>query len=268
MKNEIEKKYDYLYNNKNVLTHFSEAIRGNEYKMYPNQSLDYTFKKGEIREYFSLKNDVTGSGESAEHYNAKMKIAHEKKYFDTIFQETVYFSKVVPEIFLFENKKPDLSCYDEDDNLICIIEILYSNKKTIEDIEKLKLNKVAVIQIDIKNGNKCEHLVLPILLESNRAEYNRLAGKMRNSKEKAERYKGIKNKIRNEQEFKQKTLRDNDEIIKKSDSIRDEIRRIESRKCKNTTTRSVREGIEKIKGLISWQDNRSKQARTICKRGF
>lgn len=174
MQNLTENKYIYLYNTENVLTHFKEAIRGDDYKMYPNEPLDYTFKKGTKLEYFSLKNNSTSGGESAEHYNAKMKIAKEKKYYDTIFKETVYFNKVVPEKFLLENKKSDLSCYDENDNLVCIIEILYSNKKTIEDIEKLKLNKVAVIEIDIKNGNKCEHLILPTLLESNRAEYNNL----------------------------------------------------------------------------------------------
>lgn len=174
MQNLTENKYIYLYNTENVLTHFSEAIRGDDYKMYPNEPLDYTFKKGTKLEYFSLKNNSTSGGESAEHYNAKMEIAKEKKYYDTIFKETVYFNKVVPEKFLLENKKPDLSCYDENDNLVCIIEILYSNKKTFEDIEKLKSNKVAVIEIDIKNGNKCEHLILPTLLESNRAEYNNL----------------------------------------------------------------------------------------------
>jgi DNA repair ATPase RecN len=179
MENEIEKKYDYLYNNKNILTHFSEAIRGDEYKMYINQPLDYIFKKGKIREYFSLKNDAVGSGESAEHYNAKMDIVYKKKYFDTIFQETVYFSKIIPEIFLLKNKKPDLSCYDENDNLVCIIEILYSNKKTTEDIEKLKSNKVALIEIDIKNDNKCEHLILPILLESNKGEYQTIENEIK-----------------------------------------------------------------------------------------
>lgn len=174
MQNLTENKYIYLYNTENVLTHFKEAIRGDDYKMYPNEPLDYTFKKGTKLEYFSLKNNSTSGGESAEHYNAKMEIAKEKKYYDTIFKETVYFNKVVPEKFLLENKKPDLSCYDENDNLVCIIEILYSNKKTFEDIEKLKSNKVAVIEIDIKNGNKCEHLILPTLLESNRQKLAKL----------------------------------------------------------------------------------------------
>ncbi len=248
MENETEKKYDYLYNNKNILTHFSEAIRGDEYKMYIDQPLDYIFKKGKIREYFSLKNDAVGSGgQSAEHYNAIMDIVYKKKYFDTIFQKTVYFSKVIPENFLLKNKKPDLSCYDENDNLVCIIEILYSNKKTTEDIEKLKSNKVALIEIDIKNDNKCEHLILPTLLESNKGKYQTIENEIKEFEVKRE---SIKEELAKGFERKQKIAKYIKEYGNQPKYCNDDSARIERRsRIKNRIEQSINESREMEKSF-------------------
>jgi hypothetical protein len=63
-----------------------------------------------------------------------------------------------------------LSCYDKNNNLVCCIEICWSNAKTEIDIFKLKQLIVPIIEIDIKNDNRCKHLILPTLLEVNRQE--------------------------------------------------------------------------------------------------
>ena len=173
-------KYEYLFDVNDKLVHHSEAIRLNEYRLYPGEPLDYIYKQGDEREYFAKKIESTNVfgligiqekgiyGESPEHYNAKMKIVHEKKYFDTIFNQWIEFYNVVPEFYHEIKKRPDLSCYDENNNLVCCIEICWSNAKTEIDIEKLKQLNVPIIEINVKNDNRCKHLILPILLEANR----------------------------------------------------------------------------------------------------
>ncbi len=78
-------KYEYLFDVNDKLVHHSEAIRLNEYRLYPGEPLDYIYKQGDEREYFAKKIETTNVfgliglkesgvyGESAEHYNAKMK---------------------------------------------------------------------------------------------------------------------------------------------------------------------------------------------------
>lgn len=171
-------KYEYLFNSDGKLTHHSEAIRLNEYSLYPGESLDYIYKEGNERQYFALKKvsnnpfeEITlkkVGGESIEHYNAKMKIAYEKKYFDTIFNQWIEFDFIVAEKQQEGNKIPDLSCYDSNGNLILCVEIYFTNSKSLEDIEKLKNIKVPIVEININYDNRCKHIVLTEVLESNR----------------------------------------------------------------------------------------------------
>lgn len=177
-------KYEYLFNSDGKLTHHSEAIRLNEYSLYPGEVLDYIYKEGEQRQYFALKKvsnnpfeEITLKkigGESIEHYNAKMKIAYEKKYFDTIFQQWIEFDSVIAEKQQDGNKRPDLSCYDSNGNLILCIEIYFTNSKSLEDIEKLKNIKVPIVEIDINYDNRCKHIVLTEVLESNRSKFEEI----------------------------------------------------------------------------------------------
>jgi DNA repair exonuclease SbcCD ATPase subunit len=173
-------KYEYLFDADNNLVHHSKAIRLNEYRLYPNEALDYIYKQGDEREYFAKKIESNNDfafigvkqrgiyGESPEHHNGKMKIVDEKKYFDTIFNQWIEFDNVIPEIYYDIKKRPDLSCYDNNNNLVCCIEICWSNAKTEIDIIKLKELKVPIIEIHLKNDNKSKHLIFPTLLESNR----------------------------------------------------------------------------------------------------
>jgi hypothetical protein len=189
-------KYEYLFDADNKLVHNSEAIRLNEYRLYPNEPLDYIYKQGDEREYFAKKietNNVFGFvgvkeqgiyGESPEHYNAKMKIVHESKYFDTIFNQWIEFDLVVPEFYHDIKKRPDLSCYDAKNKLVCCIEICWSNAKTEIDIIKLKELKVPIIEIHLKNDNKSKHLVLTEVLESNKSVFEELQKQFRQANEK------------------------------------------------------------------------------------
>jgi len=78
-----------------------------------------------------------------------------------------------------------------------LIEIKYSNEKSEEDIEKLSVNKVPTVEIDIKNDNRCKHLVLPTLLEANKPRFEEVRRLFK------EYSKGFKEKIeKSEREYR------------------------------------------------------------------
>jgi hypothetical protein len=203
-------KYEYLFDANDKLVHHSEAIRLNEYRLYPGEPLDYIYKQGDEREYFAKKiesnNDFafigvkqSGSyGESPEHYNAKMKIVHEKKYFDTIFNQWIEFDNVVPEFYHDIKKRPDLSCYDANNKLVCCIEICYTNAKTEIDIEKLKQLKVPIIEINLKNDNRSKHIVLTEVLESNKQKYTDINFRLRELEQEQQRIESKYNRLADE----------------------------------------------------------------------
>lgn len=198
-------KYEYLFDADNKLVHNSEAIRLNEYRLYPGEPLDYIYKQGDDRKYFAKKIESNNDfafigvkpsgiyGESPEHYNAKMKIVHEKKYFDTIFNQWIEFDLVVPEFYHDIKKRPDLSCYDDKNELVCCIEICWSNAKTEIDIIKLKELKVPIIEIHLKNENRSKHLVLTNVLESNREKLRVLENEKLRLEESYKRFSEEKN---------------------------------------------------------------------------
>jgi hypothetical protein len=204
------REYEYLFDVNDKLVHHSEAIRLNEYRLYPGEPLDYIYKQGDEREYFAKKiesnNDFAfigikqcGShGESPEHYNAKMKIVHEKKYFDTIFNQWIEFDNVVPEFYHDIKKRPDLSCYDANNKLVCCIEICYTNAKTEIDIEKLKQLKVPIIEINLKNDNRSKHIVLTEVLESNKQKYTDINFRLRELEQEQQRIESEYNRLADE----------------------------------------------------------------------
>jgi DNA repair exonuclease SbcCD ATPase subunit len=275
----IEVKYEYLFNELNEIVPFTNAIKGDKYRLYPNAPLDYIFRQGEVNTpHFSLKsnnpfagvnNNSSGSGgESIEHHNAKMKIAYELKYYDTIFEQWIEFDKVIPE-FSHENKKrPDLSCY-QNGKLAACIEIFKTSKKSEQDIEILKKLDCLIIEIDINNENRCEHIALPKVLESNREKYKELSEQYKRAKreEQSDLSERVQFAVRIETQFdydpseKLRELeREYKETAEKCQSglskIIEEVKIFESEVERKTTTRTERINIwlqkrlSKVKGRI------------------
>lgn len=199
-----DKAYEYLFNTDNKLVHHTEAVRLGDYKMYPGDTeYLYTYKAGDQRQYFVLKktssnpfakiSSILFGTETTEHYNTKMKIAHELKYFDTVFNQEILFDEIIPERYFFDQKKkPDLSCY-QNGKLVACIEIYNTSKKSNEDIEKLKDLDCLIIEIDINNENRCEHIALPKVfefykreLDFAKSESRRVEAKLRNVSESAQ----------------------------------------------------------------------------------
>ena len=170
-----KRKYLYFYNSDGILTHIDKAIKGEIYTGFGG--IEFIVRYGDINiKHYAIRNKLNHlaiGGESPEHYNAKMKIVEELKYYDDIFEQDVHFAKVVPEQKI-NDKIPDLSCYDEKENLVMLIEIKYSNGKDFSDLQKLSKNKVPLVEIDIKNNDKCSHLILTEVLEINKQKLSKI----------------------------------------------------------------------------------------------
>ena len=308
-----ERRYEYLYNKNGDLTHHTEAIRGEDYCLYKGDEFHFTYKQGDEREYFvskiGFKNPLYigngGGGESVEHYNAKMDIVYNKKYYDTIFKKEILFDEVIPEKS-HQSKKPDLSCYVNGKLVMCI-EIYNTNKKTNGDIEELKQLGVPITEININNENRCEHIVLPRVLEANREKYNKLIWQYKELKRtegefNSKKIDRVKQEIESAEERHRNIIKESESIYysvineqselkkritrireeqtefnrtkKRIENLRGEISTITEKlkECKETKIEdrinNFREQIRKIKGNIAWQNNRSRQANTIIKRGF
>jgi hypothetical protein len=257
------RKYEYFYDSDKVLTHIDDAFKPNIYTSI--EGVEFIVRDGDknIKHYAvkdrlkSLGFGFTGGGESPEHYNAKMKIVKELKYYDDVFNQEIQFAKVVPEKGM-NGKIPDLSCYDDQDNLVMLIEIKCTNEKSIEDIEKLSVNKVPLIEIDIKNDNKCKHLVLPTLLETNKPRFKEVRRLFKESS------KGFKEKIeKSEREYRENAEKYSPDINFFRDGIQEAKQGIQSefREQISGINASIESSIERIRDGIRECGEREKELR-------
>jgi hypothetical protein len=257
----MEREYTRLFNENNVLTHWKDAIRGNKYKLYQDTELDFVFKQGDKREYYAtIIGTYNNYGESPEHYNAKMEIVNNKYYYDTIFKQNIYFDEVIPEKTQ-NTKRPDLSCYTNN-KLVCCIEIFYTNAKNEIDIEELKKIQVPIIEINIKNENRCKHIILPTLLEINRKEFNRLEIEKReiqiNGYKARNRWTELYAEIR-------KRIREYDSKVRRITTVESEIRHFEEQILRIDKSNANRNESETTFNAIKIKRNTSETIQRIEK---
>lgn len=206
------RKYPYAFRKRdNMLILIDEAVEEEEY-FVKSQTCNDTFEvilvkeSNRARRYFRFKTKPEKSvflkhfpRDTTRHDSFVHDIVVNKGFFDTIFNKELKFHKAVPEKWQ-DVKRPDVSFYDENDNLVLCLEVFNTNKKTKDDIDELKKIGVPVTEIDIneinKNGKfRCKHIVLPTILEANRQrtrdieiEINRAEEQNRNLKREYERY--------------------------------------------------------------------------------
>lgn len=268
------RKYEYFYDSDEVLTHIDDAFKPNRY--FSIEGVEFIVRDGDVNiKHYSLKKNVlnqlafVSAGESPEHYNAKMKIVKELKYYDDIFKKEIHFAKVVPEKGI-NGKIPDLTCYDEQDNIVMFIEIKYSNGKNEDDIKKLSENEKPLIEIDIKNDNKCKHLVLPKALEANRQRFEEVRRLFKeSSKEFKERIRAEDStRIRSEQTIEKlkEGIRTNG--AERTFSINGDIRKFREGIQSNGTerTREIRKNIDRFRDRIQDEEYRRGDIKSEVKR--
>ena len=283
-----------------------KAIKGNKYYLC-GTDIPLIVREGDINtKHYSFKptgssnyNLTHDSKESIEHYNTKWGIK-EKGYF--IYNNT----KIVPKTIEVEHyfKNINMACdvvfFDEDDNLMCAIEVYVTHRKSDADISKLKELDTTVYEYNYKNretellcwsaaseqirarveksyGRSTKkagkrNIELKNELLNSKHEFNRESEEIENRIEQLKSKRNTAEEHRRYQEFVERAregIRTNNlEITRIEKAIRDYEEKKSDIESFNEERERIEKQIRKTRGLIAWQNNRSKQASTICKRGF
>ena len=262
----------FAYNENNEVVKLSDATKKTKYYLYKDSNFELLYCSGEKLTYFK---GVTGEymNESPEHYEAKMKILSDG-YFDVDGVRIQPF-RVDAEKFVSKTKKPDVIFYNEDDTVLCIIEVLKTNAKTKEDIKEFINLNYTVYEYHCINQTTqllCHSKEVETELQSKRNKYVRgRIDKFRDT---------IKQFRRSINEYNSDCRYAGDPAAKREiKEIKDRLKVLEELYCiqpdyeKQVRDVEIRlidynKSIQGVKGNISWQDNRSRQASTIIKRGF
>jgi len=149
-------KYNYALDQFNNCIAIDDAIKGNEYFL-GKTDIPLIVRDGEVNQkHFSLKSKSDSLlksyvNESPEHYNEKYKIL-KQGYFD--FEGMRITPKKIEIEYRFKetNQVCDVVFFDENDDLMCIIEIFVTNRKEKKDIDKFKKLNINVYEYNYNNG--------------------------------------------------------------------------------------------------------------------
>lgn len=322
-------KYNYALDQFNNCIAIDDAIKGNEYFL-GKTDIPLIVRDGDVNQkHFSLKSKSDSLlksyvNESPEHYNEKYKIL-KQGYFD--FEGMRITPKKIEIEYRFKetNQVCDVVFFDENDDLMCIIEIFVTNRKEKKDIDKFKKLNINVYEYNY-NNRETELINWSFHNEKIKLQAERNIEKWYEQKtnEKIQRIERDRDtliellssqdtgKVENELELVgiqqaniEREQRETYSISEKFNSIRTKIEITKREKQSSTfeitrkegelndieqkinwTEKTIKEPIKKTgsesslkirieqaaselakyKGLISWQENRSRQANTVIKR--
>ena len=165
-------KYKYSLDKFGNVISISEAKKGDVY-YFGQTDIELIVKDGGTnRKHFSLKSGgsidslFSGGGESPEHYNAKYEIKKQGFFYWNDIK--IQPSRIeIEHEFKTIDKISDVVFFDEDDNLMCVIEVYFTNKKTDKDKDDFKKLNTTVYEYNIKNGST-ELLCWSVPSEQNR----------------------------------------------------------------------------------------------------
>jgi len=196
------KNLNYAYNNLGIIIPKNKSVKNEMYFLDPTLKTELTFAQGNEREYFRrAKNNVNNIYHtpddidykySAEHLNEIREIVYKKSFYDEKIKQTIKCYKAKEEVYFKEiGMRPDIVFYNEDDSILCIIEIFNTHKKSHQDIKKLKQLNTVIYEISIHNTRTTNILALPTNIEN---EIERVAKTRSLLKE---QYKQTENRIEN-----------------------------------------------------------------------
>ena len=284
-------KYNYALDQFNNCIAIDDAIKGNEYFL-GKTDIPLIVRDGEVNQkHFSLKSKSDSLlksyvNESPEHYNEKYKIL-KQGYFD--FEGMRITPKKIEIEYRFEetNQVCDVVFFDENDDLMCIIEIFVTNRKEKKDIDKFKKLNTNVYEYNYNNGETelinwslaSERIKLQaqnelVLVENKQANIDK---KQKETDSRSERFDCIRKDTEiAEREKKSATfeitrkegdLRDIEQKINWSEKrIKEVAKPVGSESSLTIRIERATSELAKYKGFISWQENRSRQANTVIKR--
>jgi len=284
-------KYNYALDQFNNCIAIDDAIKGNEYFL-GKTDIPLIVRDGEVNQkHFSLKSKSDSLlksyvNESPEHYNEKYKIL-KQGYFD--FEGMRITPKKIEIEYRFEetNQVCDVVFFDENDDLMCIIEIFVTNRKEKKDIDKFKKLNINVYEYNYNNRETelinwslaSERIKLQAqneldLVKKKQANIDK---KQKETDSRSERFDCIRKDTEiAEREKKSATfeitrkegdLRDIEQKINWSEKrIKEVAKPVGSESSLTIRIERATSELAKYKGLLSWQENRSRQANTVIKR--
>ena len=284
-------KYNYALDQFNNCIAIDDAIKGNEYFL-GKTDIPLIVRDGEFNQkHFSLKSKSDSLlksyvNESPEHYNEKYKIL-KQGYFD--FEGMRITPKKIEIEYRFKetNQVCDVVFFDENDDLMCIIEIFVTNRKEKKDIDKFKKLNINVYEYNYNNRETelinwslaSERIKLQAqneldLVKKKQANIDK---KQKETDSRSERFDCIRKDTKiAEREKKSATfqitrkegeLRDIEQKINWTEkTIKEPIKKTGSESSLKIRIEQAASELAKYKGFISWQENRSRQANTVIKR--
>jgi len=284
-------KYNYALDQFNNCIAIDDAIKGNEYFL-GKTDIPLIVRDGEVNQkHFSLKSKSDSLlksylNESPEHYNEKYKIL-KQGYFD--FEGIRITPKKIEIEYRFKetNQVCDVVFFDENDDLMCIIEIFVTNRKEKKDIDKFKKLNINVYEY---NYNNRETKLINWSLASERIKLQaqneldlvkkkqaNIDKKQKETDSRSERFDCIRKDTEiagREKKYatfqitrKEGELRDIEQKINWTEkTIKEPIKKTGSESSLKIRIEQAASELAKYKGFISWQENRSRQANTVIKR--
>jgi len=284
-------KYNYALDEFSNCITIDDAIKGNEYFL-GKTDISLIVRDGEINQkHFSLKSKSDSLlksyiNESPEHYNEKYKIL-KQGYFD--FEGIRITPKKIEIEYRFTqtNQVCDVVFFDQNDDLMCIIEIFVTNKKEKKDIDKFKKLNTNVYEYNYNNGETklinwslaSERIKLQaenqLVLVGN--QQGNIDEKQKETDSRSEKFdcirkdteiaEGEKKSATFEITRKEGELNDIEQKINWTEKRIEEVSKpVGSESIIKTRIEQVTYELAKYKGFISWQENRSRQANTVIKR--
>lgn len=322
-------KYNYALDQFNNCIAIDDAIKGNEYFL-GKTDIPLIVRDGEFNQkHFSLKSKSDSLlksyvNESPEHYNEKYKIL-KQGYFD--FEGMRITPKKIEIEYRFKetNQVCDVVFFDENDDLMCIIEIFVTNRKEKKDIDKFKKLNINVYEYNYNNretelinwsfhnekiklqaerniekwyeqktNEKIQRIerdrdtLIELLssqdtgkvekkLEIVGIQQGNIEREQRETYSISEKFNSIRTKIEITEREKQSAtfeitrkegeLNDIEQKINWTEkTIKENIKKTGSESSRKIRIEQAASELAKYKGLISWQENRSRQANTVIKR--
>jgi len=146
-------KHKMAYNSKRECVSIENTNKSESYYYDYNLTNKFILKKGDERvHHFSFKSG-SSAGETDEHRDAKMWLVSTKQFVYNDCVIKAYYAEY--EIATIKNSKriPDVTFYDEQGDIICIIEVVNTNSVSEEKENELKERNVLTFEAIIKDGS-------------------------------------------------------------------------------------------------------------------
>jgi hypothetical protein len=257
------KDLQYTYNHDGIFTHIDSANKQDKYYLDIDKKIPLVFCKGSVvKPYFRTEANISadvlreylGGSESLEHYNAKMEFWRTKKMLSNNNMIVAHTSKVeyrIKEI----NKVVDVAFFDKNGDLLIAIEVLHTNPKKFEDIQKFNQINTPVYEYNI-NTRTSELISYGYFNKHKREEQQRDSKRIVKGKEHIQR---LKEDIRQLNKEVRKDDYDYEEEKREIELIEREIELIEGGcgsnlyreyKAAEEYNSQLREQIERIEGKV------------------